>query len=179
MKYKEELIRAMDYLATDKRTIFLGQSVVWPGNSIFGTLVNVPADQKVEMPVFEETQLGLSTGLALSGYVPISIFPRFNFLILTLNQLVNHLDKFPAITRGAVTPRVIIRTSIGSIRPLFPGYQHSGDYTEAFKALGLENIDIVRLEEPEEIFPAFKKALERKDGKSTLLIEYGDYYNEK
>jgi hypothetical protein len=41
------------------------------------------------------------------------------------------------------------------------------------------NIDIIRLEEPEDIFPAYKKALERKDGKSTILVEYGDHYNEK
>lgn len=179
MKYKEELIRAMDHLAADKRTIFLGQSVLWPGNSIYGTLANVPAEQKTEMPVFEETQLGLSTGLALAGFIPVSIFPRFNFLLLALNQMVNHLDKFSTITRGAVQPKVIMRTSIGSERPLFPGYQHTGDYTEAFKALGMKNIEVIRLDEPEQIFPAYKKALERMDGKSTLLIEFGDYYNEK
>jgi len=179
MKYKKELIRAMDYLAQDERSIFLGQSVLWPGNSIHGTLVNVPEDKKMEMPVFEETQLGLSTGLALAGFVPITIFPRFNFLLLAMNQLVNHLDKFPTITRGAVRPRVIIRTSIGSVRPLFPGYQHAGDYTDAFKALGLEHVEIIRLDEPEQIFPAFQNALEREDSKSSLIIEYGDYYNEK
>ena len=43
----------------------------------------------------------------------------------------------------------------------------------------LKHINIVRLEEPEEIFPSYKEALEREDGVSTLLIEYGDYYNEK
>ena len=169
----------MDYLAADKRTIFLGQSVLWPGNSIYGTLGNVPAEQKIEMPVFEETQMGLSTGLALAGFIPVTIYPRFNFLLLTLNQLVNHLDKLPIITRGAAAPKVIIKTSIGSERPLFPGYQHTGDYTEAFKALGMQNVEIIRLDEPEQVFPAYKKALEREDGKSTLLIEFGDYYGEK
>ena len=28
-------------------------------------------------------------------------------------------------------------------------------------------------------FPSYKKAIERKDGKSTILVEYGDYYSEK
>ena len=27
--------------------------------------------------------------------------------------------------------------------------------------------------------PSYKKAIERKDGKSTILVEYGDYYSEK
>lgn len=179
MKYKEELIKSMEYLAADKRTVFLGQSVAWPGNSIFGTLANVPAEQKIEMPVFEETQTGLATGLALAGFVPVSIYPRFNFLLVAMNQIVNHLDKFSTITRGAVAPKVIIKTAIGSERPLFPGYQHAGDYTDAFKALGMKNVEVIRLDEPEQIFPAYKKALERNDGKSTILIEWGDYYNEK
>ena len=30
-----------------------------------------------------------------------------------------------------------------------------------------------------DIFSAYKKALTRKDGKNTILVEYGDYYNEK
>ena len=31
------------------------------------------------MPVFEDVQMGLSLGMALNGYVPISCFPRFDF----------------------------------------------------------------------------------------------------
>ena len=38
---------------------------------------------------------------------------------------------------------------------------------------------LIRLDEPEQIFPAYQKALEREDGKSTIVVEYGDYYNEK
>jgi pyruvate/2-oxoglutarate/acetoin dehydrogenase E1 component len=179
LQYKSELTRATDYLAKNPKTIFLGQSVVYPGNSIFKTLENVPAEQKIEMPVFEETQLGMCIGLALAGYIPVSIYPRFNFLLLAMNQLVNHLDKLPIITQGKARPKVIIRTAIGSERPLFPGVQHSGDFTDAFKALKLQNVEMVRLDEPDQIFPAYRKALERADGKSTLLIEFGDYYNEK
>ena len=43
----------------------------------------------------------------------------------------------------------------------------------------LTEIDVVLLNSKKQIFPAFKKALERKDCKSTLLIEHGDYYNKK
>ena len=40
-------------------------------------------------------------------------------------------------------------------------------------------IDIITLDEPEKIFPSYEKALNREDGRSTLLVEYGDFYNEK
>ena len=43
----------------------------------------------------------------------------------------------------------------------------------------LDTIEIIRLREPEDIFPAYHKAYNRTDGKSTILVEYGDYYNEK
>ena len=28
-------------------------------------------------------------------------------------------------------------------------------------------------------FPSYEKALNRTDGRSTILVEFGDYYNEK
>ena len=40
-------------------------------------------------------------------------------------------------------------------------------------------VDVIKLNEPEDIFPAYQKAYNRTDGKSTVLVEWGDYYNEK
>jgi hypothetical protein len=37
----------------------------------------------------------------------------------------------------------------------------------------------LQLNEPEDIFPAFKHAYEREDSKPTLIIEYGEYYGTK
>ena len=178
MKYKEELIRSMEYLAKDERTIFLGQSVKYSGNAIYNTLESIKGSKKIETPVFEEVQMGLSTGLALNGFVPITCFPRFDFLILTCNQLVNHLDKIEYMSKGTMKPRVIIRTSIGPKEPLDGGPQHTADYTDVFKGM-LTNTNVVSLEEPEEIFPAFDLALNGDDFHATLLIENGAYYNDK
>ena len=74
--------------------------------------------------------------------------------------------------------KVIVRTGIGSERPLHPQYQHVGDFTDAVKKM-CSNIEVIKLNETKDIFPAYKKALEREDGKSTIVVEYGDYYNEK
>ena len=122
--------------------------------------------------------MGMAIGLALEGYVPITIYPRWNFLLLAVNQLVNHLDRIPDISKGNYKPKVIIRTGIGSLRPLHPQSQHIGDFSEAFKLM-LNNVQVIRLEEPGQIFPAYQKAYDREDGMSSLIVEYGDYYNEK
>ena len=73
---------------------------------------------------------------------------------------------------------MIIRTGIGSERPLHPQAQHVGDFTEGFKLIAY-NIEIIRLDEADQIFSAYEKAYNRTDGKSTIIVEYGDYYNEK
>ena len=178
MRYFDELKRSMNYLATHEKTIFIGQAVVYEGTAMSNTLKDISANKLREMPVTEELQMGVSTGLALDGWIPINIYPRWNFLLLAINQLVNHLDRLPKISNNGYKPTVIIRTSIGSERPLHPQYQHVGDFSDGFRKI-LDNIDVFRLEESEDIFPAYKKALERTDGRQTILVEYGDYYNEK
>jgi len=177
-KYFDELSRTMTYLGEQPDTMFLGQAVQYKGTAMTNTLKGVPKDKLLEMPVDEEMQLGITNGLAVAGTVPISIYPRWNFLLLTANQLINHLDRFPTFSHGEYTPKVIIRTGIGSERPLHPQAQHVGDFTDAFRLM-VQNIEIIRLEEAEDVFFAYHKAYHRTDGKSTIIVEYGDYYSEK
>ena len=176
MKYKDELIRSMEWLAEKDDTIVIGQSVKYSGIAIYNTVKTLPMEKRMEVPVFEELQMGMSTGIALEGLVPISCFPRFDFLLRCVDSLVNHLDKMQVMTDGNFKPKVIIRTSIGSTKPLNGGIQSTNDYTEPFRQM-LTEVDVVLLNEPEEIFPAFQRAYEREG--SSLIIEWGDYYNDK
>jgi len=176
--YFDELKRAMEWLASHDDTIFLGQAVAAPGTAMSNTLTGITQEKRIELPVAEEMQMGMSLGIALAGQVPISIYPRWNFLLLAMNQLVNHLDRIGQISNFGYSAKVIIRTSIGSERPLHPQHQHVGDFTEAFRLI-LGSIQVLRLEEPEDIFPAYRQAYERKDSQSTLIVEYGDYFSEK
>ncbi len=178
MKYKNELIKAMSFLGKKRNTIFLGQSVLYSGNAIFNTLTKVSSKKKIELPVFEDVQMGMSLGLALNGFVPVTCFPRFDFLICAMNQLVNHVDKMRQMSRGEVKPRIIIRTSIGSKNPLDGGPQHTQDFTIAMKK-SLKEVKVIYLNKPEMIFSSFKKAYEDKESYSYLFVEHGDFYNDK
>jgi len=178
MKYRDELIRAMEWLGEKPNTVFTGQAIALSGHAISGTMVKVPSEKRIELPVLEETQLGMATGLALEGFVPVTCYPRFDFFILSMNQLVNHLDKIREMTENKMQPKVIIRVAVGSKNPFSAGPQHTQDHTEAMKLM-LTDIDVVTLNKPEDIFPTFQNAYERTDGKSTLIIEYADYYGTK
>lgn len=123
----------MVWLGQQPDTLFLGQSVEYPGAKTYSSLEGVPPEKRLEMPVAEALQLGVSIGLSLEGFVPVSIFPRINFLLCALDQLVNHLDKLPLFSD--YRPKVIIRTTIGSKSPLDAGPQHTGDYSEAIRSM--------------------------------------------
>ena len=174
MKYFDELVRTMEWLGTQPDTFFLGQAVAYTGTAMSNTLRNVPKEKLWEMPVNEDMQMGMSIGMSLKGTLPISIFPRWNFLLLATNQIVNHLDKIPLSSN--YKPKIIIRTSIGSDRPLNPQHQHVGDFTDAFRLM-CKTVEVIRLDEPEDIFPAYQKAYQAPH--STILVEHGNYYSEK
>ena len=178
MKYFDELKKSMNYLAENKKTVFIGQAVEVSGTAMSQTLKEVDSKKLIELPVAEEMQMGITIGLALNGNIPISIYPRWNFLLLAMNQLINHLDKVNVMSNNGFKVNAIIRTGVGSQRPLHPQHQHLGDFTEAVKKM-CSTIDVIKLNEVEDIFPAYEKALNRQDGRSTILVEFGDYYNEK
>ena len=72
----------MEWLAQDPRTIFIGQAVEVPGTAMSNTVKDIPLDRRIELPVAEEMQMGMTVGLAMQGQVPVSIYPRWNFMIL-------------------------------------------------------------------------------------------------
>lgn len=174
-KYLDEITRSMEFLGGFENTIFLGQSVEVAGTAMRNTLLNISPNKLVEMPVEEDFQMGLAIGMSIAGLLPISIFPRWNFLLLATNQIVNHLDKLGEMTQGSLTTKIIIRTGIGSVNPLNPGPQHTGDYTDAFKLM-CPNLNVVRLDDASMIFDEYQLAYERTDGVSTLLVEWSDKY---
>jgi pyruvate/2-oxoglutarate/acetoin dehydrogenase E1 component len=176
MSYSSEMRRAMNLLAADTRTVFLGQSVVHAGTSITPTLADVPLNKRIEMPVCEDMQAGIANGLALAGKIPVSIFPRWNFFLLAVNQVVNHLDKIAEYSD--YRPQAILRVSIGSLWPWNSQAQHIGDYTDTFRSM-LKNVEVIRLDASDQIVPAYELALHRKDGRSTMLVEWSDHYYEQ
>ena len=163
----------MTWLGEKPDTIFVGQTVGYPGSAMYKTLSGVPMEKRIELPVAEEMQMGLSIGLALTGKVVISIYPRFDFLLLAVNQLVNHLDKLEEFSHGQFHARVIIRVGIGSRSPLYPGEQHCGNYTKAFMYLS-DHTSVVPLTDARTIVPIYKWAYRRQG--SVMLVEDMDLY---
>lgn len=170
--YFDALCDAMGMIATNPKTIFMGQAVKCPGTAMYRTLAKVPDAQKMELPVAEELQLGMAIGMSLNGFLPICIYPRYNFLLLALNQLVNHLDKLSIYGNG-YKPKVIIRTAVATSEPLDPGPQHLGDFTQALCFM-LDTVIVRQAWNEADIKQIYEAAM--KSGKSYVIVERSEKY---
>jgi len=173
--YVDALTEAMKLVMNDPSTIFIGQQIVYYGNPMSKTIEGLPKERMIETPVMEETQMGMTVGLAMTGHRVVSFYPRWDFLICGANQFVNHLDKLEAMSDGEWRPNVIVRVGKGSDKPLDPGHQHKADYTDAFSSI-LKHSTITKLDSADKILPAYKKALE--NGGVHILVEYPELYYE-
>ena len=162
-EYHAEIVKQMEEFAKDPRVIFLGQQTA--SENFYNTLNNISLEKRVEQPVAEELQLGMSIGLAIEGYLPISIYQRIDFLPRAMDQLVNHLNLIPTMSRGIFTPKIIIRTTIGNKKPIDAGPQHTQDLTELFK-IAL-NFPVIRLDTVKDVKEAYNRA---REGNSPILI---------
>jgi pyruvate/2-oxoglutarate/acetoin dehydrogenase E1 component len=164
-EYFKELCKAMILLGDNDYT-FIGQACREKGTLMADTLRDVPVDQRIELPVFENTQMGMATGISMAGGKVCSIYPRINFMLEAIPQLVQHLDKIPLFSD--YKPKVIIRTAIATPVPLDAGVQHLGDYTYAISKM-LSTVKIIKLKETSEIVPAYQAAMESE--LSTIIVE--------
>lgn len=174
MNYKDELQKATDLLA-QKGYIFVGQNMIAGGTSLYHMVKHLPIEQRIELPVFEDIQMGMSIGMALEALKVCSVYPRWDFMLLALNQIVNHADKVKRMSNGQFKLKgLIIRTCVGSVSPMFPGEQHSGDYTDAVRMM-CKDIKVVKLESPEQIVPVYTEAMN--SDVPTIIVEIPDLYN--
>jgi pyruvate/2-oxoglutarate/acetoin dehydrogenase E1 component len=137
------------------------------------TLDNVNKNLMIELPVMEETQMGMSLGLAMAGKCVVTFYPRWDFIISATNQLVNHLDKYEMMT--GVKPHILIRLGKGSDKPLDPGHQHRGSYLASYEMM-CPNIKFYDLKSWKDIEETYKTVYEK--GGISVIVEYPELYYE-
>lgn len=172
-RYKDALTNSMTFLGEQSDTVFIGQQTLFPGNPMSTTLGNVPKNKIIELPVMEDSQMGMSLGMAMTGDFVISFYPRWDFLICATNQLLNHLDKIKLMSNNQFNPNIIIRLGKGSDNPIDPGHQHKGDYFSEYQSL-CKNITFHNLLSHEIIEEKYKDAYEK--GGIHVIVEYPQLY---
>jgi pyruvate/2-oxoglutarate/acetoin dehydrogenase E1 component len=141
MSFGESLRAAMiQAMETDERVFAYGQGINDLGG-FFGSTVGIK-DKFTEarcfdVPLSEESLVGMGVGAAILGRRPIYVALRIDFLLLAMNQIVNYAAKWPSICGYQLTVPLTIRAIIGKYWG--QGAQHAGTYHSLFSHVpGLE-----------------------------------------
>src|SRR3989344_53299 len=173
MKYQEAIKKSMEMIAEDEKSVFIGYNISY-GSKAYGTLKDIPDSKKIETPVTENLMMGLAMGMSLEGFRPIVFFERHDFMLIALDAIVNHLDKFEVMSNGQYKLPVIIRATVGSKKPLDPGPQHTKDHSEILKNI-VKYIKDYEPKTPKEILEIYEKI--RNTDSPVIIIERRDLYN--
>jgi acetoin:2,6-dichlorophenolindophenol oxidoreductase subunit beta len=76
-----------------------------------------------DTPISEDAMTGFAVGAGMAGVRPIHVHIRMDFLMLTMNQIVNYAAKAHYMFGGAVSVPIVVRSVIG--RSWGQGGQHS------------------------------------------------------
>lgn len=127
LAYTEAIREATDQLmAKDPRVVVFGLDVDDP-KAIQGTTLDLPkkygSERVFGTPLSEDAMTGAAIGMALAGLRPIHVHIRMDFMLLSMNQLVNIAAKSHYMYGGAVYLPLVIRSMIG--KSWGQGAQHS------------------------------------------------------
>lgn len=124
----------------DDRVFLIGQDVLDPYGGAFkvtqGLSTAFPS-RVLTAPISESGMVGVATGMALRGMLPIVEIMFGDFLMLAADQIINHLAKFRWMYNDQVHAPVVIRTPMGGRRGYGP--THSQTLEKLF--LGVPNLE--------------------------------------
>ena len=100
----------------DKKIIVYGLGVDDP-KAMYQTLTEFPTifgpQRCFDTPLSEDSLTGYGIGLAISGFKPIHVHQRTDFLLLCCNQLINIAAKVKYISNGKLTCPFVVRAITG------------------------------------------------------------------
>ena len=113
-------------MTRDERVFVYGEEVAKWGGSFTVTqgLLDEFGERRVlDTPIAEEGIIGLGIGAAMAGLRPVAEIMTINFILLAMDQIVNHMAKLRYMSGGQVSVPLVIRSPGGG--GLSMGAQHS------------------------------------------------------
>jgi pyruvate dehydrogenase E1 component beta subunit len=177
MTYREALRLALrEELARDERVFVMGEEVgVFDGayKVTAGLLDEFGPDRVRDTPISEEGFVGAGIGAAMLGERPVVEIMTLNFLLVAMDQVVNHAAKIGAMFGGEVRCPVVIRTPNGAGNQLTA--QHSQSFEGWFAAT--PGLKVVAPANPADAKGLLKAAI--RDDDPVLVVENLVIYKER
>jgi pyruvate dehydrogenase E1 component beta subunit len=177
MTYREALRLALrEEMARDEQVFLMGEEVgVFEGSYKVsaGLLEEFGPDRVRDTPISEEGFVGAGIGAAMLGERPVIEIMTINFLLVAIDQVVNHAAKVRAMFGGQVGCPLVIRTPGGAGNQLTA--QHSQSFDGWFAAT--PGLKVLAPATPADAKGLLKSAI--RDDDPVLLIENLPIYKEK
>jgi pyruvate dehydrogenase E1 component beta subunit len=177
MTYREALRLALrEELGRDERVFLIVEEIgVFDGayKVSAGLLEEFGADRVRDTPISEEGFVGAGIGAAMLGERPVVEVMTINFLLVAMDQVVNHAAKVGAMFGGEVRCPIVIRTPNGAGNQLTA--QHSQSFDGWFA--GTPGLKVVTPATPADAKGLLKAAI--RDDDPVLVIENLRIYTDK
>ncbi|UUY01772.1 alpha-ketoacid dehydrogenase subunit beta [Svornostia abyssi] len=177
MNYREALRLALrEEMERDERVFLMGEEVgVFEGayKVSAGLLDQFGAERVRDTPISEEGFVGAGVGAAMLGERPVVEIMTLNFLLVAMDQVINHAAKIGAMFGGEVRCPMVIRTPNGAGNQLTA--QHSQSFDGWFA--GTPGLKVVTPANPTDAKGLLKAAIRDED--PVLVIENLPIYKEK
>jgi pyruvate dehydrogenase E1 component beta subunit len=177
MTYREALRLAMrEELARDERVFIMGEEVgVFEGSyKVTASLMEEFGPDRVrDTPISEEGFVGAGVGAAMLGERPIVEIMTINFLLVAMDQVINHAAKVGAMFGGEVRCPLVIRTPNGA------GNQLTAQHSQSFEGwfASTPGLKVVAPANPADAKGLLKAAVRDED--PVLVIENLPLYKQK
>jgi pyruvate dehydrogenase E1 component beta subunit len=177
MTFREALRLAMrEELARDERVFVMGEEVgVFEGSyKVTASLMEEFGPDRVrDTPISEEGFVGAGVGAAMLGERPIVEIMTINFLLVAMDQVINHAAKVGAMFGGEVRCPLVIRTPNGA------GNQLTAQHSQSFEGwfASTPGLKVVAPANPADAKGLLKAAVRDED--PVLVVENLPLYKQK
>jgi len=175
--YREALRRALrEELLNDERVFLIGEEIgVFEGSyKVTAGLLDEFGKRRIrEAPISEEGFTGLATGAAMTGLRPVVEIMTINFILVAMDQVINHTAKLQYMFGGQVGCPMVIRTPNGAGNQLTA--QHSQNLEVWFAHV--PGLKVVTPATPADAKGLLKAAI--RDDDPVLVVESLPSYNLK
>jgi pyruvate dehydrogenase E1 component beta subunit len=116
----------------DPSVFLIGVGIIDPRavwGTLSGALKRFGRDRVIEGPLSEEALTGICVGAATLGMRPLLVHHRIDFVMLTMNQLINHAAKWRQMFGGQQTVPMVVRAVVGR------GWGNGPQHTQSHHAL--------------------------------------------
>lgn len=173
--YRDAIREAQEQLLKDDERVFiLGEGVNDP-DAIFGTTAGLTdkfgRDRIIDIPIAENGMTGVAIGAAIAGMKPIFVHMRTDFLLMCMDQIVNHAAKWNYMTGGKTHVPLVIRSIIGR------GWGSAAQHSQALHPLfmNIPGLKIVMPSIPYDAKGLLAASID--DGNPIMFFEHRWLYN--